>query len=162
MKKAEHQIMDSFEFWWWRRLLRVSWIVKLNQSILNKLTLNIHWRNWCWSWSSNTFYLMWRADSLEWILMLGKIESKMKRGRQRMKWLGNIIHSMEVNFEETLWDSGGQKSLACHSAWGHKELDIVNKLTYYISLVWDIQHIDWSIKYLENNLHCKSSNYQSP
>ena len=60
-----------------------------------KLTLNIHWKDWCWSWNSNTFgYLMWRVNSLEKILMLGKIEGKRRRGWQRMRWLDTISQSL--------------------------------------------------------------------
>ena len=55
MKKAEHKIIDAFELWWWRRLLRVPWTARIsNQSILRKVVLNIHWKDWCWSWNSNT------------------------------------------------------------------------------------------------------------
>ena len=55
IKKAEHWRTDAFELWCWRRLLRVSWTAKKsNQSIVKETTLNIHWKYWCWSWSSNT------------------------------------------------------------------------------------------------------------
>ena len=55
MKKAKCWRTDAFELWCWRRLLTVPWIARRsNQSILSKSTLNIHWREWCWSWSSNT------------------------------------------------------------------------------------------------------------
>ena len=55
IKKAEHQRINAFELWSWRRLLRVPWTARsLNQSILKKSVPNIHWKNWCWSWSSNT------------------------------------------------------------------------------------------------------------
>ena len=55
LKKAEHQRIDAFELWYWRRLLRVPWTTrKSKQSILRKSILNIHWKDWCWSWSSNT------------------------------------------------------------------------------------------------------------
>ena len=55
IKKAEHQIIDAFELWCWRRLLRIPWTARRsNQSIQKKSTLNIHWKDLCWSWSSNT------------------------------------------------------------------------------------------------------------
>ena len=55
IKKAEHRRIDAFELWCWRRLLRVPWTAKRsNQSILRKSVLNIHWKDWCWSWRSNT------------------------------------------------------------------------------------------------------------
>ena len=55
IKKAESQRIDAFELWYWRRLLRVPWTTrKSKQSILRKSILNIHWKDWCWSWNSNT------------------------------------------------------------------------------------------------------------
>ena len=56
IKKAEHQRFDAFQLWCWRRLLRVPWTARRsNQSILRKSVLNIHWKDWCWSWNSNTW-----------------------------------------------------------------------------------------------------------
>ena len=73
IKKAEHQITDTFELWCWRRLLRVPWIARRsNQSILKEMKLQ------------HFGYLMWRTDSLKKTLMLGKIEGR-RRGRQRMR-----------------------------------------------------------------------------
>ena len=55
IKKAEHQRIDAFELWCWRRHLRVPWTAwRFNQSILKEIILNIHWKDWCWSWNSNT------------------------------------------------------------------------------------------------------------
>ena len=55
IKKAEHQRINAFELWCWRRVLRVPWTARRsNQSILKKSTLTIHWKDWCWSWNSNT------------------------------------------------------------------------------------------------------------
>ena len=66
IKKAEHRITDAFELWCWRRLLRVPWTARrLNQSILKKSTLNIHWKDWCWSWSSNTL-ATWFEELTHW------------------------------------------------------------------------------------------------
>ena len=67
-------------------------------------------------------HFMQRANSLEKTLMLGKIEDKRRRGQQRMNWLGSITNSVDMNLSK-LWESGGQKSLACCSPWGHKESD---------------------------------------
>ena len=68
-------------------------------------------------------HLMRRTDSLEKTLMLGKIEGKSRTSRQRIRWLDNITDSMDMNLSKTPRDSGGQRSLACYSPWGHKELD---------------------------------------
>ena len=66
-------------------------------------------------------YLMRRTDSLKKTLMLGKIEGRMRRGQERMRWLDGIINSMDMKkFEQTLGDSEGQGSLVCCISWGHK------------------------------------------
>ena len=62
-----------------------------------KSVLNIHWKDWCWSWNC---YLMWRTDSLEKTLILGKIEWRRRRGRQRMRWLGGITDSMDMGLSK--------------------------------------------------------------
>ena len=60
LKKAEYWRIDNFELWCWRRLLRVLWSEsRSNQFILKKPVLNIHWKNWCWSWNSNTLATWW-------------------------------------------------------------------------------------------------------
>ena len=90
IKKAERQRIDAFELQCWRRLLRVPWTARDPTSpSKKKLVLNIHWKDWCWSWHSSPLAteLMQRADSFEKILMLGKIEGRRRRWWQRMKWL---------------------------------------------------------------------------
>ena len=93
-----------------------------------KSTLNIHWKDWCWGWSSNTFgYLIWRADSLKKTLMLGKAEGKRRRG-----WQDEMVgwhHWLNGHgFEQTPRDSEGQGSLACCSLWCRKESDMAKWL----------------------------------
>ena len=63
MKKAEHQRTDAFELWCWRRLLRVLWIARSKQGILKWSTLTIYWKDWCWSWSSNTLATWWEEPT---------------------------------------------------------------------------------------------------
>ena len=66
IKKAEHWRIDAFELWCWRRLLRVPWAARRsNQSILKKSTLNIHWKDWCWSWISNSL-ATWCKELTHW------------------------------------------------------------------------------------------------
>ena len=66
IKKVEHWRIDAFELWCWRKLLRVPWTARRsNQSILRKSVLNVHWKDWCWSWNSNTLWvLMWWCEEL--------------------------------------------------------------------------------------------------
>ena len=98
IKKAEHQKIDAFELFCWKRLLRVPWTEKrLTSPSKRRLVLGVHWKDCCWSWNSNTFgHLMQTADSLEKILMLRKIEGRRRRGSQRMRWLDVITDSMDM------------------------------------------------------------------
>ena len=73
-------------------------------------------------------HLMRRVDSLEKALMLGKIEGRRRRGRQRMRWLDGITNSMDIELEQALGDGEGLRSLVCFSPWGHKESDTTELL----------------------------------
>ena len=99
IKKDERRRIDAVILWCWRRLLGLQGD-QTSQSY-RKSVLNIHWKDWCWNWSSQYFgHLMQRADSLEKTLMLGKIEGRRRRGQQRMRWLGSITDSMNLNLSK--------------------------------------------------------------
>ena len=89
IKKAEHQRIDAFELWCWRRLLRVPWTARRsNQSILKGISPGCSLEGLMLKLKLQYFdHLMWRADSLEKTLMLGKIEGRKRRERRRMRWL---------------------------------------------------------------------------
>ena len=102
VKKAEHQRIDAFELWCWRRFLRVTWTARRsNQSILKKISPECSLEGLMLKLKFQYFgYLMRRADSFEKTLMLGKIEGRKKRGQQRMRWLDGITDSMDVSLSE--------------------------------------------------------------
>ena len=98
VKKAERQRIDAFEQWCWRRLLRVPWTARIsNQSILKEISPGCSLAGLMLKLKLEYFgHLMRRADSLEKTLMLGKIEDRRRRGRQRMRWLDGITDSMNM------------------------------------------------------------------
>ena len=102
IKKAESQRIDAFELWCWRRLLRVPWTARRSkQSILKEISPERSLEGLMLKLKLQYFgHLMRRADSFEKILMLGKIEGKRRRGRQRMRWLDGITDSMDVSLGE--------------------------------------------------------------
>ena len=123
VKKAECQRIDAFELWCWRRLFRVLWTARRsNQFILKEISPGYSLERLMLKVKLQYFgHLMWRADSFEKILMLGKIEGRRRRGRQRMRWLEGITDSMDMGlggFWELVMDRGG---LACCSPWCRKE-----------------------------------------
>ena len=101
MKKAERQRIDAFELWCWRRLLRVPWTTRSNQSILKEISLGISLEGMMLKLKLQYFGpLTRRVDSLEKTLMLGGIGGKRRRGRQRMRWLDGITDSIDMSLGE--------------------------------------------------------------
>ena len=102
VKKAEHRIIDVFELWCWRRLLRVPWGARRsNPSILEEISPGCSLEGLMLKLKLQYFgHLMPRVDSLEKTLMLGEIGGRRRRGRQRMRWLDGITDSMDVSLSE--------------------------------------------------------------
>ena len=102
VKKAEHQRIDAFELWCWRRLLRVPWTARRSKhSILKEISPGCILEEMMLKLKLQYFGpLMRRVDSLEKTLTLGGIRGRRRRGRQRMRWLDGISDSMDVSFSE--------------------------------------------------------------
>ena len=102
IKKAECWRIDAFELWHWKRLFRVPWTARRsNQSILKEISPEYSLEGMMLKLKLQYFvYLMWRTDSLEKTLILGKVEGGRRRGRQRMRWLGGITDSMDMSLSK--------------------------------------------------------------
>ena len=129
IKKVEHQRIDAIELWCWRRLLRVLWTARSSdQWILKEISLEYSLEGLMLKLELQYFgHLMWRTDSLEKILILGKIEGRKRLERQKMRWLDGITDSMDMNFSKL------QELVMEREAWrplGHKGSDTTGWLNW--------------------------------
>ena len=130
IKKAERWRIDAFELWCWRKLLRVPWTTRLNQSILKEISPEYSLEGLMLKLKLQYFgHLLWRTDSLEKTLMLRKIKGRRRRGNR--EWDGWMA---SLTWWTWVWASSGvvngQGSGACCSPWGDKESDTTEQLNW--------------------------------
>ena len=126
IKEVEYQRIDAFELWCWIRLLRVPWTARISSQ-------SIHWKDWCWSWSSNTLATWQCKESIQFSVKdpdAGKDWGQEEKGAIEDEIVGWHHRFSGHKFEQTLGDSEGQGSLACCNPMVHKESDMTEQLNW--------------------------------
>ena len=130
-RKVEYQRIDAFKLWCWRKFLKIPWITRRsNQSMLKEINVNIHWKDWCWSWNSS----IWLPNVNSWLTGkdsdAGKDWGQEEKGAIKDELVGCHQWLNGHELEQTPGDREGQGSLACCSPLGCKKSDKTKQQQY--------------------------------